>query len=938
MVEDDQDKVPEDLIELLPEFLSESDDHMQVLNDMMLQLEDSVKDGVAMSTDDMNTMFRSAHTIKGTASFIGLTRVVDLTHKTETLLQKLRDGEMTLTQNIVDALFSAIDTLTSLLVCLKEKGVQAVDITADVKQLESILIGEDVPAKEEQPRVVETPQKEVPVEKKPAASVNKKYLEQFIVEAEQNIEDFNELLMAAEKDQENISIVDDIFRIMHTIKGSSGIVGADAIGTVAHRMENILGICRERKTSVGLDVTALMFKGIDIIKEIVESLKNKGVIDVDVGEISKEMDDCLAALVSGKEIVEKKEGKAITKEGKEDIDLLTSLTRLSENEKAVLVDAVNKGCDVFRLSISIEEGVSVKCMKVAIIEERLKKKGVVVLMRPSMAAFESDDSLSFLGMLFCSAMNAGEIRQSLSLEGATIEDVEWIDKKELADILPAPEKEIKEEIIPDKKVQGIKKGSAMTMPEKTGKSEKKEVKAPSIEISTIKIDSRKLDTLMTLSGELVIIRAQYARLVGLFKANLVEYKEIVRINEETFSLVDDLKKEVNAAALGSDAGDDGKGVARVKKILSEISGMMEMLDQSIKKSDIVENIHTLDETTGALEKVSSNMQSGVMQTRMVPVEGVFTRFKRIVRDVSKDIGKQVELELVGSETELDKKIVDSLADPLTHMIRNAVDHAIEDEETREKYGKPPVGKVILKASHKGNNICIEVKDDGAGIDPEKLAAVALKKELLTQEQIEHMNEKEKLNILFMPGFSSAEKVTGLSGRGVGMDVVKNMVTSVNGTVDIDTRMGEGTNFILRIPLTLAIIQSLLVKIGGEIYAFPLDTVTEIIKVSNGDIYTIDGNATVKLRDHALSLIELGQVIALGDNNNRDEMSKKVVIITDGESRLGVIVDSLVGKDEIVIKSFTDHFANVKGVTGASILADGTISLILDPIMIIKESK
>jgi two-component system chemotaxis sensor kinase CheA len=235
-------------------------------------------------------------------------------------------------------------------------------------------------------------------------------------------------------------------------------------------------------------------------------------------------------------------------------------------------------------------------------------------------------------------------------------------------------------------------------------------------------------------------------------------------------------------------------------------------------------------------------------------------------------------------------------------------------------------------------MCIEISDDGKGMDPEKIAAVAVKKGVISQEQSSRLTDKEKVNLIFLPGFSTAEKVTGLSGRGVGMDVVRSMIASFNGVVDIDTKIGEGSTFVLKIPLTLAIIQALLVTVGGEVYALPLDAVTEIIKVPAKDIYSVDGNATVKLRNHALSLIELEKVIKVSPNKQSDEEYKRLVIVTDGESRLGVLVDSLLGKDEIVIKSFTKHFARVKGVIGASILADGNVALILDPATIIKESR
>ncbi len=348
-------------------------------------------------------------------------------------------------------------------------------------------------------------------------------------------------------------------------------------------------------------------------------------------------------------------------------------------------------------------------------------------------------------------------------------------------------------------------------------------------------------------------------------------------------------------------------------------------------------MYSLDEATSSLGKLSSDIQSAVMQTRMVPIEGVFGRFKRLVRDISKDLGKDVNLEVFGEETELDKKIIDSLPDSLTHMIRNSVDHGIESKEDRIKAGKSPTGKVTLRATHRGNSICIDIADDGKGLDPDKICDKAIEKGILTPERAAKMTDKEKLNLIFLPGFSTAEKVTGLSGRGVGMDVVKKMIESLNGSVDIESELGKGSTFVLKIPLTLAIIQALLVVISEEVYAFPLETVSEIIKVNGKDIYSIDGNATVKLRDHALSMVSLTKTLAINKNESEDPDDKKVVVITNGEQMVGVPVDRLIGEDEIVIKALPDYFSSVKGISGASILGDGRIALILDALTIIREA-
>jgi len=323
---------------------------------------------------------------------------------------------------------------------------------------------------------------------------------------------------------------------------------------------------------------------------------------------------------------------------------------------------------------------------------------------------------------------------------------------------------------------------------------------------------------------------------------------------------------------------------------------------------------------------------------MIPVEGVFSRFKRIIRDLSKELDKPVNFVIEGEDTELDKKIVDSLGDPLTHMVRNALDHGIEDADTRKKLGKNAEGQLLLKASHRGNHIWIEVADDGKGLSRDKIAATALKKALVTQDQLNKMSPKDVLNIIFLPGFSTAEKVTGVSGRGVGMDVVRAMINSVGGSIDIETEEGKGSTFVLKIPLTLAIIKALLVVTRAETFAFPIDSVSEIVKISTEEIYSVNGTDTIKLRDHALSLIPLEGVLKIKDSKPKDMPFKKVVVVTDGENKLGIEVEELIGEEEIVIKSLSDHFSKVRGITGASILGDGNIALILDSSALIDMSR
>ena len=339
-------------------------------------------------------------------------------------------------------------------------------------------------------------------------------------------------------------------------------------------------------------------------------------------------------------------------------------------------------------------------------------------------------------------------------------------------------------------------------------------------------------------------------------------------------------------------------------------------------------LEELNQVVSSLSLVTTDVQLAVMKTRMQPVAKVFNKFPRVVRDIGRDLNKQIDLIISGEETELDKSIVEEIGDPLTHIIRNSCDHGIEDPATRKAAGKPEKGTIELKAYNEGNHIVIEIIDDGKGIDADAIRIKAVERGIISENEADTMSNKEIYSIIFRPGFSMAAKVTNISGRGVGMDVVKTNVEKLHGVIDIDSEIGKGTTLKLKIPLTLAIIQSLLVGTQEEIYAIPLANVNETVRVSVDNIYTIEGKNVLRLRDEVLSLVRLSdlfgvkQVLESGDQTY-------VVVISVAETKLGIIVDNLIGQEEIVIKSLGSYLANIDGIAGGTIRGDGRVTLIVD---------
>ncbi len=925
--------------EIIEEFLAESDQYLQSLNDCLLKAEELIKGGQTVEKDDINLMFRAAHTIKGTASFIDLTTISHLTHEMETVLDRIRNDQMDFTVEAIDVLFAAFDSLSALLERLKTEGDDQGDVSESLEKIRQILSGE-APAAAEEPvaaekpaePAVEEPQEVVPEESEASSESDEeleKYWAAFIEDTQQNIERFDEILLNMEKGDFKPDYLNELFRISHTIKGSSGIVKRRDLEMLSHKMEDILSGMREKEEPPAEHITTLLFKGIDWIKETVNEIQSGKRQERDPGELVQEFEKLLAAEAASP--AGASEVSAPADQGQApaiDINALNSEQAIKLEEARGLKQAV------YNLTIAVSEKCPAKSMKAMLAKERLSKEGIIIAMVPEETAID-DSSTAKVSIQFL--YSTSESQEGIPAF-VSIDEIELVslDKIDMAEEKPA-EPAVAEPKAAAAAPAAAAKPQAAQKPVKKEAAKEKQSKSAPVEVTSMRVDVRKLDNLMNLAGELVITRARFSQLLLELRNEVSSTRQTIDKFREIENSLMGLKMKT-AETVSSAEANGGQDRDELKKMIETIGQKFQDTSRQTSTKLITEKIYNMDEATRNLEKLSSDIQNGVMQTRMVPIEGVFSRFKRLVRDIAKEIKKDVKLDIYGEDTELDKKITDELGDPLTHMIRNAVDHGLENTEERKATDKPQQGTVTLGAMHKGNNICIEISDDGKGLDPDKIANKAFEKEIITEDALEQMSDREKMGLIFAPGFSTAEQVTGLSGRGVGMDVVKKMIESLNGTVDIESEMGQGTSFKLKIPLTLAIIQALLVVIDNEVFALPLESVSEIVKVMPDEVYRIEGTATIKLRDHTLSLVELEKVIQIEQKKIGADDERRVVVITDGENQVGICVDELIGEDEIVIKSLPVHFTNVIGISGASILGDGRICLILDVGAIIKEAQ
>lgn len=385
-------------------------------------------------------------------------------------------------------------------------------------------------------------------------------------------------------------------------------------------------------------------------------------------------------------------------------------------------------------------------------------------------------------------------------------------------------------------------------------------------------------------------------------------------------------------------------VKRLDHLMNLIGELVLAKNRLIKINDDVEEryegeafLEELNQVVSIVSLVTTDLQIAVMKTRMLPIGKVFNKFPRMIRDLSRELGKKIELEIYGEETELDKSIVEEVGDPLVHIIRNSCDHGIESPDVRLQKGKNETGIIKLKAYNEGNQIVIQIDDDGKGLDPDFLKAKSIEKGVITEKEADNMSDKEAFGLIFRPGFSTAAAVTNVSGRGVGMDVVKTNIEKLNGIIDVESQVSVGTSIKLKIPLTLAIIQALLVGVQEEYYAIPLASVLETVRISKDEVYTVEGRSVMRLREDVLALVHIGDIFEVERVLDSNEYAY-VVVLGLGTSKLGLIVDTLVGQEEIVIKSLGEFLKGIEGIAGATIRGDGGVTLIVDVVALMEIAK
>jgi two-component system, chemotaxis family, sensor kinase CheA len=684
------------------------------------------------------------------------------------------------------------------------------------------------------------------------------YLEIFIEETKEHLQNLNQHLLILEREPENEETINEIFRAAHSLKGMAGTMGYKRMQRLTHDMENVFSEIRTGKMKATSSLVDILFKGLDALENYLSNIQSEATEGEEDNEdiinaLNNFLNEGLGQAPAAK--VETKEVKATQIAAVADEKMKFMSVKLEEHEKKAIVKAGMLGLNVVGLTVYIQEYCMLKGARAFMVNRTLEEFGEIIKLNPSAQDLEDEKyDLDYSAFIITK-----ESPEKLSKAAASVSEV----KEVVAGYIRLSDDEVASY------TTILKQDEASAMQPKTVEADHNSLKAgnapaakqPAKPVAnrSVRVDIDKLDVLMNLVSELIIA-----------KNGLI--------------------------SISSD-----------KEIMQD-SGYHEQIEY--------------------LERVTTNLHESVMKTRMVPIESVVNRFPRMIRDLSKKLNKEMELYMTGEETELDRTVIDEIGDPLMHLLRNAADHGLESNEERQRIGKNSQGSIYLDAYQDGNNVVIEVRDDGGGINTEKIKKKALERGTITEEQAQRMTDKDIIDILFQPSFSTAEQVTDVSGRGVGLDVVKTKIEALGGEIEAKTKLGEGSNFIIRLPLTLAIIQSLMVIIGDEKFALPLGSIQTVEDIQVTDIKNIQGKEVINLRGNVVPIIRLGNLLDCSKKETEPE-ELLVVIVKKGERLAGMVVDELIGQQEIVIKSIGKYIKSHKIISGATILGNGEVALILD---------
>ncbi len=694
------------------------------------------------------------------------------------------------------------------------------------------------------------------------------YLEIFIDETKEHLQTLSDQLMILEQEPENMETINEIFRAAHSLKGMAGTMGYTRMQRLTHDMENVFQEIRSGNMTVKPELIDVLFRGLDALEGYLANILESADEGTEDNEDIINTLNGIAEAATGKSTASAapKAPANDSAPSSEKADTKAKYTEItiSDYEKNTFDKAKAQDQNIYGITVYLQETCILKAARAFLVFKALEELGEVIKAVPDVQDIEDEKFEYDFSLVYFT-------KESLETVKAAIENV-----SEVKEAVIGPFECVYEEAETEAETE--------TKEEKEVKEEKKEEAKPA-KATAAKAEKKPADN-----------KAKNK------KTTKPAVGRTVRVDIEKLDVLMNLVSELIIAKNGLVSTSSAEGSERKD--------------------------NSFNEQIEYLENVTTNLHESVMKVRMVPIESVVNRFPRMIRDLSKKLGKKMELHMTGEETELDRTVIDEIGDPLQHLLRNSADHGLESNEERVRLGKEEVGNIYLDAYQDGNNVNIEVRDDGAGINVEKVRQKAIEKGTITPEQAENMSDKEIIDILFRPSFSTAEKITDVSGRGVGLDVVKTKIEGLGGSIECKSVVGEGSSFIIRLPLTLAIIQALMVELGTEKYAIPLGNIQTIEDVPVSDIKYVQTKEVINLRGTVIPLVRLDQILDVEPNDVEPE-NLTVVIVKKGDRLAGLVVDNLIGQQEIVIKSIGNYINCSKMIGGATILGDGEIALILE---------
>ncbi len=1038
---------------LLSDFLDESGQLLDRLNENLLELDEFVATAAPADTLDpelMNEMFRAAHSLKGLSAMLGLREINSLTHKMENVFDAARRGGFAFTSEAVEVLFSAVDILVKMVDALCEESPANVDTASLIEQLDGLLhsgeaggdasavsssssaaadattantpnhgadqpdeastpasggatapygtsckTSDDAASGDQQQGCSSAPLPSNTVSNTTGSSVQTsdddiaaaegaiedvfadvvdegdipgKYRSIFIDEASVSLDEFTEILVSGDESP-GPDATPKLLTIAHRIKGSAAAIGLNRVAKLSHVIEDVLQELGDRGEAPSPRLTDVLLKYSDTVRTYIEQLKTSIPESGHFSDLYRELVTAYREggqdgdnSGSGNDSCGVNEGSGAAATG-------GSPSAGADYEEVVRLAPGGATCWFIR--ILFEPHLPAAGLKAQLVQEKANRLGAIFYSRPTSEQLDSLDEVTDLALGLTSDEPQEVIHENLNVSGVREIELQSLDDDEDAlstsanksEESPAPKTSQSSEIpasanhetpaqstgsetaaqkSPSKTT--ARKSGADTSPKRsaarTATNQTRRTadgdNSPKRVTETLRVDIDRLDQLMNLAGQLVISKARLSQ-IGEGLRTLIADKQSRQIVDHSFSLLDRLESNGDRA-FGESATERELVATHARKLRADLEKIRETLNECIGAR---QHLNDFFEAVHQLERVSDGIQKTVMDTRMVPIGPLFTRFRRVIRDITRANGKEIDLVIGGEKTELDKRMIDELSDPLIHMVRNSADHGIETPEERIAAGKPRRGKVTLNAFHRGNHIVIQVLDDGRGIDPEKIARKAVERNMISMADAERLSRQKILQLIWEPGFSTAEKVTDISGRGMGMDIVKQKIEQLNGTVELDSELGHGTSFTIKLPLTLAILPSLMTEIDGEVFAVPIESVAEIVQVRREQLRTVHGQRTADVRGRIVSLVDLDEVFQWAVPPRcpkKEEPNELTLVVLGVEGRqLGLIVDAVLGEEDVVIKSLAENYRNVAGVAGASILGDGRVALILDTASVLEMS-